>query len=132
MSTPATPATPATPELNVLNLTQVSLERFVFFMRVIADNDLWDEALSHLHSLGGHDILVSLEPIEAVQQFVRQRVLAVDADYDPSSEVVGKVSRDLALKADPRTVQMLASHCGPGGRPPKFPGGGGDGGIDGG
>ncbi|MFF3448616.1 hypothetical protein ACFYXJ_15965 [Streptomyces sp. NPDC002667] len=64
----------APPEINILNLNVVSLKRFVFAVRTISQNDLWDEVLEELDARGCHSIALSVEPIEAMKDALRQRL----------------------------------------------------------
>ncbi|KUJ68187.1 hypothetical protein ACZ90_21710 [Streptomyces albus subsp. albus] len=59
--------------VNVLNLTVVSCKRFAFAVRAISQNDLWDEVLEELENRGCHSVALSLEPIEVMQDILRQR-----------------------------------------------------------
>jgi hypothetical protein len=61
-------------DLNIFNLTHTSIRQFVFFMKAIADNNLWDEAEQHLKSRGCTRIILSVEPIGAIQQMLQQKI----------------------------------------------------------
>lgn len=52
--------------IDISRLSQISLRRFSFFMRYIAENNLWDEAEAHLEEHGCTDLMVSGEPILAI------------------------------------------------------------------
>jgi len=60
--------------MNIKKLTQISVRRFSFFMKCIAENDLWDEAEIWLEELGCTEIRVSSEPIAAVQELLKRKV----------------------------------------------------------
>ena len=60
-------------ELDVENVTRVPVRRFAFFMKAIADNDLWDEVEFHLEDLGCTEVMVSSEPIAAIQELLAVR-----------------------------------------------------------
>jgi hypothetical protein len=61
-------------KMNIDTVTQVSFKRFFFFMRFIADNNLWDEVEMHLEDHGCFEIVLSSEPIESIKQLIRQKV----------------------------------------------------------
>ncbi len=63
-------------ELDVENVTRVPVRRFAFFMKAIADNDLWDEVEFHLEDLGCTEVMVSSEPIAAIQELLSSKVAA--------------------------------------------------------
>jgi hypothetical protein len=60
-------------DMNIKKLTQISVKRFSFFMKCIAENDLWDEAELRLEELGCTEIRVSSEPIAAVQELLKRK-----------------------------------------------------------
>jgi len=66
--------------INVLNLTYVNTKRFHIFMKFIADNNLWEEAVNHLEAHGCTSILVSDEPIRAIQRLLLQKLSAGELD----------------------------------------------------
>ncbi|ROR46569.1 hypothetical protein [Kitasatospora cineracea] len=67
-------STEGPPEINVLNMNVVSLKRFVFAVRTISQNDLWDEVVEELAARGCHSIAISVEPIEAMKDALRERM----------------------------------------------------------
>ena len=89
--------------INLLSLTNVPLRKFVYYMKYVADHDLWDVAVKRLQERGADQLLMSYEPIEAVRDLIRE--MAAEQ-----------------LSDDTRTGDMVASHCGPGGVPPHTPG----------
>lgn len=60
-------------KMNIDNLTQISIRRFSFFMKFIAENNLWDEAELYLEDHGCQEIVVSSEPIAAIQNLVKEK-----------------------------------------------------------
>jgi hypothetical protein len=107
--------------VNVENVTRVSVRRFAFFMKGIAENDLWDEVQLHLEDLGCTEVVVSSEPIAALQELVA-RQLAEGEQLSPRAKRVAQCGCGVSMP-------------GPGGGGPQFPkpggppdGGGGDGG----
>jgi hypothetical protein len=99
-------------EYNAENLTKVSVRRFSFFMKCIAENNLWDEVELHLEDLGCTELIISHEPITAVQELLKTKVSAGE-------------------QLSSRTPRVIASGCGvapPGPPTPVFPSGGGNGG----
>jgi hypothetical protein len=105
MTTEQTPPRP----LNALNLTIVSLERFVFVMRTIAEADLWYDAEAYLKNRGCHSMAVSLEPILALQAMMERRRTAERESADGAAERDG---------AGERIDRFIASACAP---PPHYP-----------
>lgn len=98
-------------DLNVENLTRVSVRRFSFLMKCIAENNMWDEVELYLEELGCTDVIVSVEPIGAVQELFKRKIAAGE-QLSPRTKVVIECGCGV-------------SHPGPPGGPPKSPGGGG-------
>lgn len=57
-------------EPDPLRLTRVNVRQLRVFMRYIAKHDLWDELEWALHKQGIDDLLVSVDPIHAVQDHI--------------------------------------------------------------
>jgi hypothetical protein len=115
--------------LNTLNLTVVSLERFLFAMRTIAENDLWDDAHQHLKSRGCDTVAISIEPILALQGMLRKRrasgwVSPASTAGAAAGSTAGVAAGSTAGAAADRTPQeervdrFIASACAP---PPHYP-----------
>jgi hypothetical protein len=124
------------PDVNILNLTVVSSKRFAFAVRAISQNDLWDEVLDELEASGCDSIVLSLEPIEVMQEILRQRSSygsrrSVERDGDRRSERdLRRQDRPREQPSDPQPEsygmsrperhleRFLSSACG---TPPKYP-----------
>jgi len=96
------------------SLSRVSVKQFSFFMKSIAENELWEEVEFYLDQNGVVDIVVSAAPVLAVQELLQQKI--------QSGETLSPRGRRVAL-----------CHCGvgspgPPGGPPRFPPGPGGGG----
>lgn len=107
--------------LNTLNLTVVSLERFIFAMRTIAENDLWDDAQEHLKSRGCDTVAISLEPILALQGMLRKRRSLSEVYPASATGASGGLTPDAAATRsakEERLDRFIASACG---TPPHFP-----------
>ena len=107
--------------LNTLNLTVVSLERFIFAMRTIAENDLWDDAYKHLKSRGCDTIAVSVEPILALQGMLRKRRAPSGVSPASAEGAVAGITAGAAPQRTPqeeRVDRFIASACAP---PPHYP-----------
>jgi hypothetical protein len=58
----------------VEEVIRTPIRRFVAFMKAIAADDLWEEAERHLENRGYTEILVSWEPVKAVQEFIQLKL----------------------------------------------------------
>jgi hypothetical protein len=67
--------------VNVFNLTHTSIGQFVFFMKALAENDLWDQVEQHLESQGCTSIIVSAEPIRAVQEMLKKNAFGPEPTH---------------------------------------------------
>src|SRR5579862_4245537 len=65
-----------TDQLNVLNMAYATVPDIVAFSRFMGDNNLWEEAQAYIEDKGCASILVSVEPIRAIQQLLRQKLFA--------------------------------------------------------
>jgi hypothetical protein len=107
--------------LNTLNLTVVSLERFFYAMRTIAENDLWDDAQKHLKSRGCDTVAISLEPILALQGMLRKRrALSEVSPVSATGASVGITAGAAPTRSskEERLDRFIASACG---TPPHYP-----------
>jgi hypothetical protein len=84
------------------NLTRVSVARFLFFMKAIAEDDLWTEVELCLEQSGCAEVSVSFEPVEAIKELLRAKA----ARNEPLGE---------------RSQRVMACVCGPGGPPGAGP-----------
>ncbi|WP_336049826.1 hypothetical protein [Streptomyces sp. CA2R101] len=57
----------------VLNLRIVSVDRFIWVVRTISDNNLWGDVQKHLKGLGWDAVAVSEEPLGAIREMLRER-----------------------------------------------------------
>lgn len=95
------------------------IRRFVAFMKGIAADDLWEEAERHLENRGYTEILVSWEPIKAVQELIQQKL--------DNGEQLNEHSRRIPTSDHPPAFPVPKF---PPSRPPSGGGGGdGDGGA---
>ncbi|MFD9461524.1 hypothetical protein [Streptomyces sp. NPDC060027] len=121
------------PEVNILNMNVVSLKRFVFAVRTISQNDLWDEVVEELAARGCHSIALSVEPIEAMKDALRQRMTYTTERPNgsrnerderrrpaPPREQQGESQEDPFDMSRPQRhlERFMASACG---TPPQYP-----------
>ncbi|SER82880.1 hypothetical protein [Streptomyces qinglanensis] len=121
------------PEVNILNMNVVSLKRFVFAVRTISQNDLWDEVIEELAARGCHSIALSVEPVEAMKEALRQRMAYTTKEPNGNRNERGERRRDAPLREQPGESQedpfdmsrpqrhlerFMASACG---TPPRYP-----------
>ncbi|GAA3335522.1 hypothetical protein GCM10020358_04180 [Amorphoplanes nipponensis] len=107
--------------LNPLNLTVVSLERFFYAMRTIAENDLWDDAHRHLKSRGCDTIAISVEPILALQGMLRKRRTSSGVSPAATAGATAGITAGAPPERTPqeeRVDRFIASACAP---PPHYP-----------
>jgi hypothetical protein len=101
--------------IDVETVARVRIRQFMFFMKAIAEDDLWDDVEVLLEERGYLELVISSEPIGVVQQMLQNKV---------------KVGEPLSS----RTRRVVDCGCGvsnPGPPKPVTPpshGGGGDGG----
>jgi hypothetical protein len=88
--------------MDIENVGRVSVRRFSFFMKGIAENNLWSEIESLLEEMGCTEVVISSEPMAAVQELLKRKVTSGE-------------------HLSPRGLRAAASDCGGGGG-----GGGGD------
>jgi len=82
-------------------------------MKYIAEGNLWDEFEAHLEDEGYTELMISAEPIAAMQDLIRQKVATGNEVH----------------KRGQRFMDSIGCGGGHPTLPPKFPGGdGGDGG----
>lgn len=91
----------------------ISLNRFVFVMKAIAENDLWDEAALYLEDKGQSKVPVSKVQIGVLQELIKEKI----AEGAPINSRGSRFLRSLTCGGVPQ---------------PQVPHGGGDGGVDGG
>lgn len=60
--------------LNILNLANPSVRQFKVFLKALAENDLWEEIERDLVKRGCRELLISIEPIRAIQELLRQKI----------------------------------------------------------
>lgn len=96
------------------DLTAMRLSRFIFVMKALAEDDLWDELAVRLEDHGHSAIMINLKQIAVMQQVLQEKIAA--------GEAVGKRSRMFAF-CSPLDCQV---------RPPNFPPSSGGGGRPGG
>jgi hypothetical protein len=89
-------------ELSSVDIQLISLNRFLFVMKAIAADDLWDEMAAHLADHGHNTIMISSTQLALVQEVIKEKLAA--------GEPLSKRSQRFA------SSQM----CG-GLPPPKFP-----------
>jgi hypothetical protein len=89
-------------EHDALNPIQVPINRFIFVMKALAEDDLWDDAAAYLQDHGHVQVTVDEELLRLIQDMLKHMV----ANGEP-------VSRR-ALRF------MLSATCGPL-PPPRFP-----------
>lgn len=93
--------------LDIENVRRVSVRRFSFFMKGVAENNLWSEIQSLLEEMGCTEVIISSEPIAAVQELLSRKVTSGE-------------------QLSSRGMRVAHCYCGDPG------GGGGDGGDGGG
>jgi hypothetical protein len=107
--------------MDITKVFRVSVKRFNFVMKAIAEADLWDEAELRLEDHGCVEIVVSSEPITVIQKLLRDKIQAGES----SSPRVRGVALCACGAGMPGPVRPVTppSHGGGGDA-----GGGGDGG----
>lgn len=94
------------------DLNSISIHRFVFVMKAITENNLWDEVLFHFEEKGHDQIQVSSEQIALLKEVLSEKV----SEGEPLNK---------------RGLRFLRSAtCGTVRPPPATPHGGGDAGSD--
>ena len=63
-----------------IETTVTTVRQLVAFMKVIADNDLWEEARQYLEARGCSEIEVSTQPINLIRTLVRRKLVARQID----------------------------------------------------
>lgn len=116
---PTQPYIPSVEGLNVPNgeVNTVSAKRFIFVMKAIAENNLWDDVLLHFEERGHAQIQVFAYMVDLLKEALNEKVRA--------GEALNKRGQRFLMSATCGSV-------GGGGptRPPVSPGGGGSGGGD--
>jgi hypothetical protein len=112
MSVDHTPNYDPADEINILNLQFVHVERFAFVVKTLMENGLFDEAIKQLQSRGCHLLAISIEPLEVIQEMLRERRAARESADDLGTEASAEVraSRE-------RLAQFEISAC----SGPKYP-----------
>jgi hypothetical protein len=83
-------------------VTWVPINRFIFVMKALAENDLWDEVAAYLEDHGHVQVTVGAEPIRLIQELLKEKV----ANGEPVSKRAARF--------------LMSATCGPL-PPPKFP-----------
>ena len=68
-------------------LSETGIENFRIFLKFLADNNLIDDAASYLKSKGHERVRVSIEVIQDVQQFLREKYEAAGT-MTPEAKIV--------------------------------------------
>lgn len=108
------------PRLNILNLQIVPVEKFIFVVRAISDNNLWGSVRQHLRTQGCSSVVMSVEPVEVIQEMLlRQRSgdtdeLTTDGQGNgrPGPRYRPGRSRPQPAAPERRLDRFLASQCG--------------------
>jgi hypothetical protein len=90
---------------------KVTINRFVFYMKALAENDLWDEASYALEEHGVTHLTLETKHLAIIRQMVAKKVAAGES-----------------LTAKGKIIPECLS-CGGMPQPKPPPGGGGDGGV---
>ncbi len=108
--------------MNIYNLAHPSVRAFKEFLKVVAENNLWDELEAHLHARGCEQILMSAEPIQAAQELLRDKLAeGPKLTLTPPGQVVILSSGCMPRPAMPPTPEPKGPGDAPGGPPPGPP-----------